>query len=438
MAFRFKAFIVATGVITIAIFSLRPVPYIYVPRAPSLRSCRTSDGEPKIPECLQTSSQTMKDNFVPIETLFLPKHTSTELKAYSQTAHFRPLPSESANEVHRPKDAFATFLTSSTANNTNEDDNSDNYFVAVRILIYQILHAPETRSQRRIPFVALVTEEVSERKRRRLQKDGAIVRVVKRIHGDGWEDAILAHWTDVLTKLRLWELTNYDRIAFIDADTILAKPIDGVFDDPAVAEQKTATLLNQVDDIQLAAEDEGASLLPSTYLFAAITQVAPLHSFPPTISTSSFPNTNYLNAGFMVLRPSRAVFEYYISLTKLPGGDDARFNHDLPEQNLLNYAHRREGSMPWQALDTRWNLQWPTMADLQGGVISLHDKWWGPVATPELGGWYQSWRWRMEGFWEGVGNGKEEEEGVLKRGLGSQGRGGYNGVVREDEGIKDD
>ncbi|KAL9623537.1 MAG: hypothetical protein Q9160_002218 [Pyrenula sp. 1 TL-2023] len=293
----------------------------------------------------------------------------------------------SDSHSHTPKYAFATFLTGTSANVTDKDDNHDNYLVATRILIYQLLHAPETRSKTKIPIVALVTKEVPESKRARLRKDGAIVKEVRHVHGAGWEDATSPNWADVLTKLRLWELVEYDRVAFLDGDTILTKPIDGVFDDPAVAQLTTSS--------NPAATHPDEAPLPSKYSFAAITQLATAHSYPPTIENHSFPNPDYLNAGLMVLQPSLDLFAYYLSLTKVPRD---RFNHDLPEQNLLNYAHRRDGNMPWQALDPAWNVQYPSLKDVEGGAASLHDKWWDERAQPGLWALYRGWRMRMMGF----------------------------------------
>lgn len=299
------------------------------------------------------------------------------------------IPFRPTNDLSRtPKYAFATFLTGTSANVTDENDNHDTYLVATRILIYQLLHAPETRSKTDIPFVVLVTEEVPESKRARLRKDGAIVKEVQHIHGEGWEDPASPSWADVLTKLRLWELVEYDRVAFLDGDTILTRPIDGVFDDLAV---KQLTTLSNSEAIN---PDEAP--LPPKYSFAAITQLATAHSYPPTLENHSFPNPDYLNAGFMVLQPSLDLFAYYISLTRVSSD---RFDHAFPEQNLLNYAHRRDGSMPWQALDSTWNVQYPSLGDVEGGAASLHDKWWDERAQPGLWALYRGWRKRMMGFY---------------------------------------
>ncbi|KAL9114088.1 MAG: hypothetical protein Q9227_001860 [Pyrenula ochraceoflavens] len=222
----------------------------------------------------------------------------------------------------KSKYAFATFLTGTLVDKDDDDDTHDNYFIAVRMLIYQILHAPETRCKNHIPFVVLVTNEVLERKRERLRKDGAIVKVIEHIHGEGWTHPPAPRWADTLTKLRLWELTEYEKVAFIDGDGILTRPVDGVFEDPATVSMHTGVRPEALLD------DEAP--LPSNYSFAAITQVEPEHEYPPSEENHGFPNVNYLNAGFMVLQPSIELFNYYLSLTRIPD----RFNQDMPEQNL--------------------------------------------------------------------------------------------------------
>ena len=55
--------------------------------------------------------------------------------------------------------------------------------------------------------------------------------------------------------------------------------------------------------------------------------------------------------------------------------------------------------MPWMQLSPEWNIHYPTVEDLEGGVASLHEKWWAPV-DEGLRPFLRSWRWRMEGFYE--------------------------------------
>jgi hypothetical protein len=55
--------------------------------------------------------------------------------------------------------AFSAFLAAPAVG--GEDDNDDLYFVGTRILIYQLLHDPVTRTNNSYPFLVLVTEDVS-------------------------------------------------------------------------------------------------------------------------------------------------------------------------------------------------------------------------------------------------------------------------------------
>lgn len=70
----------------------------------------------------------------------------------------------------KSKHAYATFLASDSEEDSYDSINEDKYFVATRILAYQLLHAPETRSNNSIPFVVLVNKHVSEAKRDRLRR----------------------------------------------------------------------------------------------------------------------------------------------------------------------------------------------------------------------------------------------------------------------------
>lgn len=291
----------------------------------------------------------------------------------------------------RSRYAFATLLAGDSSNLNDPDNLNDDYFIATRLLGYQLMHAPETRTKN-IPFLVLATKKVSEKKLERLRLDGAIVLPVETVEKPAWiaEGLGAANWAEMFDKLRLWELTQFERICFLDGDTVLNRPLDGIFNDTAVASHKT---LNHPERLK---SDEGT--LPSTYVFAGQPEMNFGHHYPPSEEQHDYPNINYLNGGFFVMQPSLDILAYYLSVMQLPN----RFPPKLQEQNLLNYAHRSEkegGNMPWKMLDTRWNLHYPTMEDVKGGVASLHEKWWAPV-DKDLLPLLKSWRWRMEGFYE--------------------------------------
>jgi len=163
--------------------------------------------------------------------------------------------------------------------------------------------------------------------------------------------------------------------------------LDGIFQDPAVVSHTTG----QKEDQRF----EGESEMPSTYSFAGVPEMNRQHHFPPTDANHDFPNIAYLNAGFFVFEPSLTLLGYYLSLINTVN----KFNPEFPEQNLLNYAHRGEGNMPWQQLGNTWNIHYPTVDDLHQGAKSLHEKWWDPE-NKDLQPYLETWRWRMEGYFE--------------------------------------
>lgn len=290
--------------------------------------------------------------------------------------------------------AFATFLAGKGVEKSGadalpkheeEDDSKDGYYVGARVLAYQLLHNPATRSNASIPFLVIVTPDVSQRKRARLIRDGATVVEIDRLNA-AWVHPGAERWRDVLAKLRLFQMTQYSKICFIDADMLVTGSLEGVFDDPA-----TDLLRTKHEPTQLR-EDEKS--LPQTYMFAGKSDAFGYdHALPPKPA-------DYLNSGFFVFAPSIPLFEYYVSLLKLPN----RFDPGFPEQNLLNYAHRREGNMPWAQLGWRWNMNWPTMRDFEGGARSFHAKYWDddPTHDQELKRKWLRQRAEMEGYYLGV------------------------------------
>lgn len=328
----------------------------------------------------------------------LPWHSNSSAKFQTQ----RPLNPAGV--------AFATFL-AGNANPSKEatdeasaaiNDADDGYFLGARVLAYQLLHSTKAGTNNSIPFLVLCTPSVSPRKRARLAADGATVILVEPLNA-GWIHPGSPRWVDVLAKLRLLELTQYKKICFIDADTLVTAPLDGVFHDEGTLLQTTGSDPEQTKD------DEAS--LPRTYLFASHTDTwgydhPTLGSYTPKPGDASA--GTYLNAGFFVVSPSKSLLAYYLSLLAVEG----KFDPGFPEQNLLNYAHRREGNMPWQPLWAGWNVNWPTERDWRAGARSFHAKYWDgdPSHDPVLKAMWREQRAEMEGFQRG----REVERGQKK------------------------
>ncbi|KAI9864747.1 MAG: hypothetical protein M1824_004654 [Vezdaea acicularis] len=278
--------------------------------------------------------------------------------------------------------AIATFLTGTYGS------GDDNYYTAARILTYQLLHANETRCSREIPFLILVTNSVSRAKQQQLARDGATIVQVEDVPLHWWIKTGVKRWKDQFTKLRLFQMVQYERILFLDADTLLTRPVDPIFDEPAVRTPEK-TRLERSGEMKA---DE--SPLPAEYIFAARSDNALSgereHPFPPA-------HTEVFSAGFWVAAPSHELYAYLLSVM----GRYRRFDPYTMEQSLLNYAFRRAGTMPWTELDYKWSATWPNLEDKAGGVAALHEKFWGFTSGDMRNFWEES-KENMENYYKHV------------------------------------
>jgi alpha-N-acetylglucosamine transferase len=285
-------------------------------------------------------------------------------------------------EGREEKLAYVTFLSGTV--DSGDDLEADNYLQAVRILIWQLKHNPNTRTKHDV--VVMVTPSVSQSRRTRLEKDGAIIHPVEFLHtdNDDWIHAELHRWDDVMTKMRVWEMLQYDRILMLDGDSMLLKNLDGVFDDPHAHPLRTKP---------------SNETLPESYLLASNSEVwDSTHKFPPADGTG-LKGVGHMNAGFFILQPSLSAFSYYKSLIATPHSFDPKY----PEQNLMNFVHRWDGPMPWREIAYTWNIRCPNDVDIEKGLVSVHEKWWtqpyiyNNAKTKE---WLMSRRWEMKGWYD--------------------------------------
>ncbi|KAF7840089.1 UDP-glucuronate:xylan alpha-glucuronosyltransferase 1-like [Senna tora] len=92
-------------------------------------------------------------------------------------------------------------------------------------------------------LVILVDETISGYHRSGLEAAGWKVRTIQRIRNPKAEKDAYNEWN--YSKFRLWQLTDYDKIIFIDADLLILKNIDFLFGMPEItATGNNATLFN--------------------------------------------------------------------------------------------------------------------------------------------------------------------------------------------------
>jgi alpha-N-acetylglucosamine transferase len=305
-----------------------------------------------------------------------------------------------SSEFTRERLGYVTWL----GKTGNGSDSEDVYFLATRVLVYQILHDPITRSPNNLPIIVMTTPDVSPANNARLTQDGAVVHPIDFItEGQSWLKPRRKTWRHIMAKLRAWELISFDRLLMLDNDMLLRRPLDGVFLEPSAQIASTRDP-STLPDFHLP-EDE--SPIPRAYLLAGTPQVfSENHTYPPTREANDLMHPSTMNMGFCLLSPSLDLFHYYLSILRIP----RRFNSATMEQSLLNYAHRRDGPVPWVDLPTTWTTTRPNLGGLVGQVASFHVKWWRPQMgyLPELEEWARGKKDEMLRFYEERDRGLEE------------------------------
>jgi glycogenin len=109
--------------------------------------------------------------------------------------------------------------------------NGDGYVTGAEVLGKSLV-----ASGSKVPRLAMVTSDVTAEGRARLEAQGWEIRDVEPI-ANPTPGALLAfsRFAMVYTKLRAWELTDLTRLVLLDADTLVLKNVDDLFDRPGFA-----------------------------------------------------------------------------------------------------------------------------------------------------------------------------------------------------------
>jgi len=310
-------------------------------------------------------------------------NVGSTIPSYTRDTEFSSLSSPMPGQNPHSKYAFAAFLAPmAPAKHTGlELNDEDHYMIGIRMLIYQLLHDPITKTNNSIPFIVLVTETVPREYRDRLTKDGAIIVEVAPVKID-WIKPGRERWENVMDKLHVFELVQYEKILLLDADHVIVKPLDGVFDDPAT------DILSNLGKQENVRDDEGQQ--PTKYMMAG--NSGPYEADHPYPA----PRGDRLNAGFVVLHPSLDVYKYYMRVANIEG----RFPGGSPEQDLWNYVHARNGNMPWKQVNPDFTANTPIFNDYVNGIASFHEKYWGCGRDRRLRDVLLRSRWKMEGYFD--------------------------------------
>ncbi len=246
----------------------------------------------------------------------------------------------------------------------------------------EALHHSLLKSGSPWPLEVMVTPGIETPTREHLQRLGCRVREVPKI---GPSQALAhryanARFADVWSKLAVWTMTDYARVAFLDADMLVVKNMDEVFELPLHEGVIAACHACRCNPNQI--ESYPLSWQPANCYYSWCEDAAMTAHPPATLD-------NYFNAGFLVLTPDQALYD--LMLTKIVAMADIS-TYVFAEQDFLNDVfHDR-----WLPLHYGYNalktleLQHPKMWDMQR-VKNIHyiiDKPW--EKQPEPGDkWYQ-------------------------------------------------
>ncbi|KAJ5372463.1 hypothetical protein N7517_004469 [Penicillium concentricum] len=260
-----------------------------------------------------------------------------------------------------PRYAFATILTA--GNDLDFPDVEEPYLQGARLPTFQLLRNPRTRTRiDNVPFLILVTPDIPQQHRDILNREGATVVPVESLEYD-WGSS--QRWDTVLAKLSLWKLKEYDKIVFLNVESVIFSPMCDIFEDPATT---------------MRAVTNPTGKMPKNYMIAA-PQHSRMNLNTQLVSGQESYQKSRMDNGFFILHPSKDLYSYYVSLHHILDKDDF-VRH---EQNLFNYAHRVDGPMPWQNLGPEWNLKDASQFDYEKGLRSINHKWWRPIADDFVG-----------------------------------------------------
>ena len=229
------------------------------------------------------------------------------------------------------------------------------------------LRASLARSGTRYPLLVMVTSGIDDDVRRILADDGCLVREVEPLRptsddGAGYANARFA---EVWTKLAVWNLTDHDRVVFLDADMLVVAPMDELFDLDLAPGTIAACHACRCNPNRIASYP--TAWTPDRCVY---THLAGGGELPDALD-------EYLNGGLLVLTPDGAVFNDM--LARLSALEDLS-GYPFAEQDFLNEYYRGR----WQPLPYVYNalktlpFQHPALWDA-AAVKNIHyiiDKPW--------------------------------------------------------------
>ncbi|ORY00500.1 glycosyl transferase family protein [Basidiobolus meristosporus CBS 931.73] len=216
-----------------------------------------------------------------------------------------------------PRYAWVTLLT------------RDQFFQGVRVLARSL-----KKSNSIYPIVVIHTSNVSQQNLELLSKEGCLIRLVDFVDPQPNRrlNYIWERYADTWTKLQAWNLTDYERVTLLDADMLVLKNMDEVFD---VLDQSPLSLAaaNACTCNPFKQESYPKHWIPA-HCAHTIYENAATSNIDASVSKGTH---EYFNSGLLVLAPSQNLFQRMVrELNKTQNLD----RYTFPDQDFLNEIFR--------------------------------------------------------------------------------------------------
>lgn len=226
---------------------------------------------------------------------------------------------------------------------------------------------------------------------------------------------IAERFKDTWTKLRVFELFGYDKVCYLDADMMLRRNMDTIFDvklpGPDWIAANHACVCNRDRDPWAPDEwrPENCAHTPLQHPSALTT--------PTAVTPDARPTYHFLNSGMFLYHPSRALWErmlLFFNTTELLG------EWKFPDQDFLtHFFHNRWRSVGWQYNALKTMRYWHPNIWRDEEVVCLHyivDKPWASRVKNGVAGFRgrdgetHTWWWKEYAAWVN----ERERQGEMK------------------------
>ncbi|TID22419.1 hypothetical protein E2P81_ATG11524 [Venturia nashicola] len=308
-----------------------------------------------------------------------------------------------------PRYAYTTLITRAS------------YLAGVIILAYTL-----KKHGSKYPLVVLYTSTLSENATRALELEARNSNILLRKcepllpRKDIKTLLIAKRFEDTWTKLRVFELIDYDTVCYLDADMAIYRPMDQIFSRasglPSDWLAANHTCVCNLDNDSWAPED----WTPQNCAYNAVSHPNAVTK-PTPITSSSPPTYHLLNGGMFIFHPSTKLWD---SMLEYFNTSERLSTYQFPDQDFLaDYFRNRLMPMPWQFNAIKTMRYWHENVWRDEEVVCLHyivDKPWvkrvcadGIAGYKGMDGETHRWWWDVFGEWE-IMRKDAGENGVLE------------------------